>query len=142
MGFSRQEYWSGLPFPPPGDPPNLGIKPGSPTLQADTLPSEPPGKPNYLSIQSVPCGSTGKESACSAGDLGSNPGLGQMPWRRERLQYSGLENSMDSVVHGFSKSQAWLSSFHFHFSQCSIANKMKQFLLHRGYSLVRETDSI
>ena len=42
--FSRQEYWSGLPFPSPGDLPNRGIKPGSPCLQADTLPSEPPGK--------------------------------------------------------------------------------------------------
>ena len=45
MGFSRQEYWSGLPFPSPGDPPNRGIKPRSPTLRADALPSEPPGKP-------------------------------------------------------------------------------------------------
>ena len=45
MGFSRQEYWSGLPFPSPGDPPNPGIKPGSPALQTDTLPSEPPEKP-------------------------------------------------------------------------------------------------
>ena len=44
MGFSRQEYWSGLPFPSPGDLPNPGIKVGSPALQADTLPSEPPGK--------------------------------------------------------------------------------------------------
>ena len=44
MEFSRQEYWSGLPFPSPGDLPNPGIEPGSPTLQADTLPSEPPGK--------------------------------------------------------------------------------------------------
>ena len=43
MGFSRQEYWSGLPFPSPGDLPDPGIKPGSPTLQADALPSEPPG---------------------------------------------------------------------------------------------------
>ena len=45
VGFSRQEYWSGLPFPSPGDLPNPGIEPGSPTLQADALPSEPPGKP-------------------------------------------------------------------------------------------------
>ena len=41
MGFSRQEYWSGLPFPSPGDLPNPGIELGSPTLQADALPSEP-----------------------------------------------------------------------------------------------------
>ena len=45
MGFSRQECWSGLPFPSPGDLPNPGIEPRSPTLQAYTLQSEPPGKP-------------------------------------------------------------------------------------------------
>ena len=44
MGFSRQEYWSGLPFPSPGDLPNSGIEPRSPALQADALFSEPPGK--------------------------------------------------------------------------------------------------
>ena len=42
MGFSRQEYWSGLPFPSPGDIPDPGIKSRSPVLQADTLTSEPP----------------------------------------------------------------------------------------------------
>ena len=45
MGFSRQEYWGGLPFPSLGDLPNPGIEPWSPTLQADSLPTEPPGKP-------------------------------------------------------------------------------------------------
>ena len=40
MGFPRQEYWSGLPFPSPGDLPDPGIKPGSPALQVDSLPSE------------------------------------------------------------------------------------------------------
>ena len=45
MGFSRQEYWSGLPCPPPGDRPNPGIEPRSSALQADSTPSEPPGKP-------------------------------------------------------------------------------------------------
>ena len=44
MGFSRQEYWSGLPFLSPGDLPNPGFEPGSPALQADALQSEPPGK--------------------------------------------------------------------------------------------------
>jgi len=44
MGFSRQEYWSGLPFPSPGDLPDPGIEPWSPTLEADALTSEPPGK--------------------------------------------------------------------------------------------------
>ena len=45
MGFSRQEYWSELPFPSPGDLPDPGIEPGSPAFQADALTSEPPGKP-------------------------------------------------------------------------------------------------
>ena len=44
MGFSKQEYWSGLPFPSPGHLPNPGIEPGSPALRADSLPSKPPGK--------------------------------------------------------------------------------------------------
>ena len=48
MGFSRQEYWSGLPFPSPGDLPDPRIEPWSPALQADTLTSEPPGKPLVL----------------------------------------------------------------------------------------------
>ena len=48
MEFSRQEYWSGLPFLSPGDLPNPGIEPGSLALQADALPSEPPGKPIYV----------------------------------------------------------------------------------------------
>ena len=45
MGFSRQEYWSGLPCLSPGDLPDPGIEPGSPALQADSLTSEPPGEP-------------------------------------------------------------------------------------------------
>ena len=49
MEFSRQEYWSGLPFPSPGNLPNPGIKPWSPTLQADSLSSELPGMPLGLS---------------------------------------------------------------------------------------------
>ena len=48
MGFSRQEYWSGLPFPSPGDLPHPGIEPGSPSLWADALTSEPPGKPQLV----------------------------------------------------------------------------------------------
>ena len=49
-GFSRQEYWSGLPYLPPGDLPNPRIEPMSPALQADTLPSEPPQKSTRLNI--------------------------------------------------------------------------------------------
>ena len=53
MGFSRQEYWSGLPFPSPGDLPDSGIEPGSPTLQADALTSEPPGEPLKAGLEKV-----------------------------------------------------------------------------------------
>ena len=50
MGFSSQEYWSGLPFPSPGDLPDPGIEPGSPAFQADALTSEPPGKPRACQV--------------------------------------------------------------------------------------------
>ena len=55
MGFSRQEYWSGLPFPSPGDLPDPRIEPRSPALQADALPSEPPGKPQGPLGNSIKC---------------------------------------------------------------------------------------
>ena len=57
MGFSRQEYWSGLPLPSPGDLPDYGVEPGSPSLQVDALPSKPPGKPpvipKYIIIEHI-----------------------------------------------------------------------------------------
>ena len=63
-----------------------------------------------------PCGSAGKESTCNAGDLGLIPGLGRSPGEGKSypFQYSGLENSMDCIVHGGVKSWTWLSDFHFH----------------------------
>ena len=54
MEFSRQEYWSGLLFPSPGDLPDPGIESGSLALQADSLPSEPPGKSHALSLEHTP----------------------------------------------------------------------------------------
>ena len=64
-----------------------------------------------------PCGLAGKESACNAGDLGLISELGRSPGEGKGypLQYSGLENSMDSVVHGVTKSQKRLRDFHFTF---------------------------
>ena len=61
------------------------------------------------------CGSAGKESACNVGDLGLIPGFGRSPGEGKGypLQYSGLENSMDCIVHGVAKSQTLLSDFHF-----------------------------
>ena len=112
MGFARQEYRSGVPFPSLGDLPNLGIKPRSPALQAVTLPSEPPGKPYPIRISTLfwagllsrPCrkrrpsarakgfpgGSDGKVSASNAGGPGSIPGLGRSPGERNSypLQYT------------------------------------------------------
>ena len=62
-----------------------------------------------------PCGSAGRESACNAGDLGSIPGLGRSPGEGKvyPLQYSGLENFMDCIVHGVAKSQTRVSDFDF-----------------------------
>ena len=132
MGFSTQEYWSGLPFPSPGDLPDPGIEPRSLALLADALPTELPGKlvKNRPAMQEIRFnfwlgkipwrrdrlptpvflgfsgGLAGKESACNLGDPGSIPGLGRSPGEGKGypLQYSGLENSMDCIVHGVAKS--------------------------------------
>ena len=173
-GFSRQEYWSGLPFRPLGDLPDSGIERislASPALAGRLFTPEPPGKPlssihrclfstkkkkkkpsshqnsliaqlvkNLPAVQEIlvrflsredpwkrdrlptpvflgfPCGSAGKESTYNSGDLGSIPGLRKSPGEGKGypLQYSGLENSMDSIVHGVEKSWTRLSDFHFH----------------------------
>ena len=70
-----------------------------------------------------PCGSAGKESACNVGDLGSIPGLGRSPGKGKGypLQYCGLENSMDCIVHGVVKSWTRLSDTFFMFKTCRSA---------------------
>ena len=98
------------------------------------LPLEPPSRLSQSSLHHItnspwlsilymavcmlgfPGGSAGKESACSAGDLGLIPGLGRAPGEGKGypLQYSGLENPMDSIVLGVTKSQTQLNDFHFH----------------------------
>ena len=67
-------------------------------------------------VVGFPCGSAGKESACSAGGLGSTPGLSRSPGEGKgySLQYSGLENSRGCIVHGVAKSWTRLSDFRFH----------------------------
>ena len=92
VGFSRKEFWSGLPFLSPGDIPDSGIKPRSPTLQADALPSELPGKLQY--------------------DPGSIPGSGRSTGegKGNSFQCSCLENPMDrgvwwATVQGVAKSR-------------------------------------
>ena len=77
------------------------------------------GQATHSSILGLPCGSAGKESACNVGDLGLIPGLGRSPGEGKGypLQYSGLENSMDCIVHGGHKELDTLSDFtflHFH----------------------------
>ena len=80
-------------------------------------------------IWGLPCGSAGEESACSAGDLGSIPGLGRWsPGEGQGcpLQYSGLENSMDCIVHGVGKSRTWPSDFHFTLSPVWVCKDERQ----------------
>ena len=69
-------------------------------------------------VQCFPCGLAGKESACNVGDLGLIPGLGRSPGEGKGypLQYSGLENSLNCIVHGVAKNQTQLRNFHFHFT--------------------------
>ena len=76
--ISTQEYWSGLPFPSPGDLPHPGIEPGSPALQADALPSEPPGKPIYQapSLDSIQFSSVAQSCPTLCDPMNSStPGL-------------------------------------------------------------------
>ena len=76
----------------------------------------------YGSLRAFPGGLDGKESACNAGDLGLIPGLERSPGEGKGypLQCSGLENSIDCIVHGVAKSGTRLSDFHFHFSNAVI----------------------
>ena len=125
--FSRQEHWSGLPFSSPGDLSDPGIQPGSPALQADALPSKPPGNQvrtalstSYiLSHLSLTNGLlwwlSGEESISQCRrheDSSSIPGLGRSPGEGNdnSFQYSCLGNPMDKVawwaiVHRVAKSQ-------------------------------------
>ena len=112
MKFSTQEYLSELPFPSPGDLPDPGIKPMSPILQADSLPSESPGNPNIYIFNS--CSVTYVFPGVR--DPGSIPGWGRSPGEENGypLQYSCLENSTDrgawwATVHGVTKSWTQLS---------------------------------
>ena len=101
--FSRQENWSGLPFPSPRDLCDRGIEPGSLALQADSLPSEPPGN-NHWELLKNPRGLL--IGTADSSSLGENSGEGNgIP-----LQYSCLENPTDegawwAAVHGVAKSQ-------------------------------------
>ena len=88
-----------------------------------------------------PCGSAGKESTCNAGDLGSIPGLSPGEGKGYPLQYSGLENSMDCMVHGVAKSRTRLSDFHFHLN-CIVASPNDQIFLERPHFPINVNTSI
>ena len=93
--FTRQKYWSGLPFPSPGDLPNPGIKPRSPTLQVDSLPAELQGKPN-----------TGVGSLSLLQRIfptqESNPGLPHCRWILSQLSHKGSPRILEWVAYPFS----------------------------------------
>ena len=90
MVFSRQEYWSGLPFPSPGDIPDPGIEPGSPELQADSLPSELSGEQRYSSANGS--GTTGHSQAKSESK--------HRPWKSESESVSCSVVSNSLQPHG------------------------------------------
>ena len=140
MGFSRQEYWSRLPCPPPGDLPNPGTEPRSPASQADSLPYEHaclllvlllliylPG-PNFSTCITASKGVSQvalvvKNPPANAGDIGdtnSIPGSGRSPGGHDNpLQYSCLENPMDggawwAIVHRVAKSQTHTQKWVWH----------------------------
>ena len=83
MGFSRQEYWSGLPFPSPGDLPNPRIEPRSPALQADALTVELPGKPKNTGVSSLSL----RQKIFPSQEL--NRGLLHCTWILYQLSYQG-----------------------------------------------------
>ena len=87
---------------------------------------------HYFASMGFPCSSAGKESTCKSGDLGSIPGLGRSPGEGSgySLQYSGLENSMDCIVHEVAKSRTWPSDFHFscyHVKWRQLCSSLKMF---------------
>ena len=110
MGFPRQEYWSRLPFPSPGNLPDPGTKPTSPAWQAGSSPLRHLGSPRafwvILNASWLTWWLSGKESACNAGDQGSIPGSGRSPreGNGNLFQYFCLENSMERG--------AWQAIFH------------------------------
>ena len=122
MGFFRQEYWSGLPCPPPGDLPDPGIEPVSllfPALKGSALPRAPPGKPTCTCHRWWLSWSPAMRETWLQPLLGRSPGEG----KGYPLQYSGLENPMDCIVHEVIKSQTRLSGFHckcYHLSQVEV----------------------
>ena len=89
LWFSRQEYWSGLPFPSPGDLPNPGIEPGSPALQADALPSEPLDRSNIDNFFSIKFWKSSQ--VCFALFIGCQAGPGMYFLREQGMRWGGVQ---------------------------------------------------
>ena len=103
MESSRQEYWSGMPFPSPGDLSDPGIKPGSPPLRADALPSEPPGKPPTSAEADGKC-----PCCCSV--------AGKCSWKVAICSWQREENKFGSL---FSQPSSWrVTSSHLCVNAC------------------------
>ena len=142
MRFPRQEYWSGLPFSSPGDLPSSGIKPRSSTLQADSLPSEPPGKPHKFSSVAQSC-----PTLCDCMDC-STPGfpvhhqllkLAQthIRWVSDAIQPSHPLLSPSSPAFNLSQHQGlfqWVSSSH------QVAKVLELQLQHQSFQWIFRTD--
>ena len=125
IGFSRQEYWSRLLFPSLWDYSHPEIEHRSPALQADALLTELWGNPTHWIMIIFSEQLTHRVSLVA--QLVKNPPAMREAWvwslgwedplkkgTATQLQYSGLENSVDSIVHGVTKSWTWLNDFHFH----------------------------
>ena len=89
MEFTRSEYWSGQPFPSPGDLPNPGIEPRSPALQADSLPAEPQGKPNYSELPLNFAITTLQKLEQEISTFCSISSSAEQRWEREIMRNSG-----------------------------------------------------
>ena len=100
----------------------------SSALLASVLAPYSSNKLAYNMHKGFPGGSDGKESTCDARDLGSIPGLGRSPGEGKGypLQYSGLENTMDCIVCGVTKSRTRLSDFHFHYNMLKPREREKK----------------
>ena len=148
MGFSRQKWWSGLPFPSPGDLSDPGIEPGSPALWEDALPSEPPGKRYSWCHRRIvisnslwpyglysPWNSLGQNTGVGSLSLlqeifptqGLNPGLPQYRQILYQLSHQGSVHAYNNTIHNSQKSETTSVSINQWITKCNTFNTMKYY---------------